>query len=117
MRIAAAAIALLAAASAGAVTIVPGDIADAPPPACWGAGGCIATPPPPVTLLLDHSGVQKAVLSPPYVVAFGPNGHLFTGPTVTEYDTSLAIVRHITTPFFVVSMTVAQNGDIYVLSS
>jgi len=117
MRIAAAAIALLVAASASAVTIVPGDIADAPPPACWGAGGCIATPPPPVTLLLDHSGVQKAVLSPPYVVAFGPNGHLFTGPTVTEYDTSLAIVRHIAAPFFVVSMTVAQNGDIYVLSS
>src|ERR1051326_462850 len=116
MRIAAAAIALLVAASAGAVTIVPGDIADAPPPFCWGAGGCIA-PPPAQTFLLGHNGVQKAVITGPYILAFGPNGHLFAGPVVTEYDTSLTIVRHIAAPFFVVSMTVAQNGDLYVLSS
>jgi hypothetical protein len=118
MRIAAAVLALLAAASAGAVTIVPGDIADAPPPPCWGGGGCIATPPPPVTLVLDHGTATKATLFGPYIVAFGPNGHLFGAfGNITEYDSSAAVVRHITPPFFPAAMTVAQNGDIYALSS
>jgi hypothetical protein len=117
MRIAVAVLALLAAASAGAVTIVPGDIADAPPPPCWGEGGCIATPPPPVTFLLDHTTSAKTTLPGPYIVAFGPNGHLFGAVgNITEYDSSATVVRHITPPFFPVSMTVAQNGDVYALS-
>ena len=122
MRIAAAVLALLAAASAGAVTIVPGDIADAPPPFCWGASACISAAPPPHTFLLSNAYALKATLTGPYIVAFGPNGHLFATPAnftaaIAEYDTSLAVVHTIPWPFLVVSMTVAQNGDIYVLSS
>lgn len=122
MRIATAVIALLAAAPAGAVTIVPGDIADAPPPVCWGASACITTPPPPYTFLLSNAYALKATLTGPYIVAFGPNGHLFATPAnftaaIAEYDTSLAVVHTIPWPFPVVSMTVAQNGNIYVLSS
>jgi hypothetical protein len=109
-------LALFVATSAAAVTIAPGDIADAPPPMCWGGGGCIATPPPPYTLLLGNDTQMKFIIYSYYIVAFGPNAHLYAGgfSSVTEYDTALAIVRTFpTTP--VASLTVAQNGDVYVL--
>lgn len=111
-----AALALLMATSAAAVTIAPGDIADAPPPPCWGGGLCIATPPPPITILLDHDTQTKTTLFGPYVVAFGPNGHLFAGGFggFTEYDPSLAVVRTLPATGLT-ALTVAQNGDVYVL--
>jgi hypothetical protein len=109
-------LALLLATSAAAVTIVPGDIADAPPPVCWGGGGCIATPPPPVTVILGNDTQTKTMLPGPFIVAFGPNGHLYASGFnfVTEYDAALAVVRSFTAPT-VASLTVAQNGDVYVL--
>lgn len=118
MRVAGAFLVLFLAVSAGAVTIAPGDIADAPPPMCWGAGGCIATPPPPFVHLLDnHGGAPKTTLTGPYIVAFGPNGHLFasTGTGITEYDGALAVVRQFATSS-TSALTVAQNGDVYSLS-
>ena len=66
--------ALLLAGPAGAVTIAPGDIADAPPPLCWGGGGCIATPPPPAVFLLDRDTHLKSMLYGPLLVAFSSNG-------------------------------------------
>jgi hypothetical protein len=109
---------LLIATAAFGATIATGDLAIAPAPMCWGGGGCIATPPPPVTYLASPALQTKATLYGPYIVAFGPNGHLYAANwmDIAEYDSSVTIVRHITTPFGVASMTTAQNGDIYILT-
>jgi hypothetical protein len=114
MRIAAAAI-VFAAVAAHAVTIAPGDVA-VTAPSCINI--CITTPPPPAFYLLDH-GLSVKSLRSGYLAAFGPNGHLFAsdGASVTEYDTTLTAVRTFTRPNGSTSaLTVAQNGNLFVLS-
>jgi len=115
MRIAAAAIALLAAVAAEGVTIAPGDVA-VTAPSCVNA--CIATAPPPAFYLLDHSLNVKSLRSG-YFVAFGPNGHLFAsdGGSVTEYDTALTAVHTFTRPAVsTAALTVDPFGNLFVLS-
>jgi len=116
MRIAAAAIVLLAAVAAEGVTIAPGDIAYGQP-ACQGP--CVNPSPPPITTLLDNSGAVKPPTLYGYIAAFGPNGHLFisNGGTIQELDTSLAPVRLFQRPGeSTVALTIAQNGNVLALS-
>jgi hypothetical protein len=116
MRIAVAAVALFTAVSAGAVTIVPGDIADGRP-GCMNI--CVSAAPPPLSYVLDHDTHLKATVGG-YITTFGPNGHLFVsaGASITEYDTGLAAVRTFIRPNGSTNaLTIAQNSDVYALAS
>jgi len=117
MRIAAAAVVVIvfAAVAANAVTIAPGDVAVTAPSCLY---ACLSAAPPPTYYLLDH-GLNVKGFRAGYYAAFGPNGHLFgsDGGSVTEYDTTLTAVRTFTRPFSSTSaLTVAQNGNLFVLS-
>jgi hypothetical protein len=117
MRIAAAAVALLAAVAAEGATIAPGDIAGTEAQ-CLPGNSCVGTPPPPALALYGNAFHGKGVVAFGSVVAFGPNGHLFFSlTTVTELDTALAVVRRFPRPSGgTIALTVAQNGNLLTLS-
>ena len=115
MRTTAFALTLLVAISAAATTIAPGDLAYAPPPLCWGGTACIATPPPPNFFLVnDALTVQQIRYG--LIVAFGPNNQLFVDG-LHVYDASLNLIHDPLIDFYPSAVTVAQNGDVYLLNS
>jgi hypothetical protein len=113
------ALSFVAAVSAGAVTIAPGDVAVAPHVLVLN----ILQPPPPPMYLLDSGGANKGTL-PNYWAfgAFGPDNHVFLvgsfSNQIDEYDPSFNLVRTIGQTFYTAGtagLLIAPNGDFYVL--
>jgi len=119
MRIAAAALALFVAVSAGAATIAPGDVADATPGTCC----CILCPPPPPMMLLSNTLSFKSNLASTGFAAFGPGNRLYVtnnfSNKIDVYDSALNKTQ-ITTAvpsFSAAGLAVFANGNLLVLTA
>ncbi len=119
MKLVLIALSFVAAVSAGAATIAPGDVAVAPHVTVLN----ILPPPPPPMYLLESAGAYKGAL-PNYwaFAAFGPDNHVFLiGPfsnQIDEYDPSFNLVRTIGPNFYTAGTAgflIAPNGDFYIL--
>jgi hypothetical protein len=125
MRYFLAALSLVAALSATAVTIAPGDLVVY---AFDSNYGHFPSPQPhPPSYLLASDGSGKGTLPNPWRTAvFGPNGHLFVislnhfPDWIEEYDDSLSLVGTIAPNFYprlsMDALLIAPNGDFWVVN-